>query len=57
MKQNLLKLFLEDESGVTVIEIVMILVVLIGLVIIFKNQLNSLIQSLLDKITKQSSSI
>jgi Flp pilus assembly pilin Flp len=38
MKQNLLKLFLEDESGVTVIEIVLILVVLIGLVIIFKNQ-------------------
>ena len=57
MKQNLLKLFLEDESGVTVIEIVLILVVLIGLVIIFKNQLNSLIRSLLDKITKQSSSI
>ena len=57
MKQNLLKLFLEDESGVTVIEIVLILVVLIGLVIIFKNQLNSLIQSLLDKKTKQSSSI
>lgn len=57
MKQNLLKLFLEDESGVTVIEIVLILVVLIGLVIIFKNQLNSLIQSLLDKIAKQSSSI
>lgn len=57
MKQNLLKLFLEDESGVTVIEVVLILVVLIGLVIIFKNQLNSLIQSLLDKITKQSSSI
>ena len=57
MTQNLIKLFLEDESGVTVIEIVLILVVLIGLVIIFKNQLNSLIQSLLDKITKQSSSI
>ncbi len=57
MRQNLLKLFLEDESGVTVIEIVLLLVVLIGLVIIFKNQLNSLIQSLLDKITKQSSSI
>ncbi len=57
MRQNFLKLFLEDESGVTVIEIVLILVVLIGLVIIFKNQLNSLIQSLLDKITKQSNSI
>ena len=57
MRQNFLKHFLEDESGVTVIEIVLILVVLIGLVIIFKNQLNSLIQSLLDKITKQSNSI
>lgn len=57
MRQNFLKLFLEDESGVTIIEIVLILVVLIGLVIIFKNQLNSLIQSLLDKITKQSNSI
>ena len=49
--------FFEDESAVGVIEVVLILVVLIGLVIIFKNQLNSLIQSLLDKITKQSSSI
>lgn len=28
MKQNLLKLFLEDESGVTVIEIVLILVII-----------------------------
>lgn len=57
MIRNLFKLFLEDESGVTVIEIVLILVVLIGLVILFKNQLNSLIQSLLDKVTKQSNSI
>ena len=51
MKQNLLKLFLEDESGVTVIEIVLILVVLIGLVIIFKNQLNSLIQYIFEYIS------
>lgn len=57
MIRNFFKLFLEDESGVTVIEIVLILVVLIGLVILFKNQLNSLIQSLLDKVTKQSNSI
>ncbi len=32
--------FWEDESGVGVIEIVLILVVLIGLVIIFKEQIN-----------------
>ena len=47
----------EENKGNSEFEIVLILVVLIGLVIIFKNQLNSLIQSLLDKITKQSSSI
>lgn len=57
MNRNLLKCFLEDESGVTVIEIVLILVVLIGLVIIFKKQLNALIQSLLNKVTNQSNTI
>ena len=46
--------FYEDESGITVIEIVLVLVVLIGLVIIFKKQL---IQSILSKITSQSNSI
>ena len=57
-KQNgLIRKFVEEEDAVGVVEIILILVVLIGLVIIFKNQLNSLIQSLLDKITKQSSSI
>ena len=35
------KSFLMDEDGVGVIEIVLILVVLIGLVIIFKKQINS----------------
>ena len=32
------KQFLKDEDGVGVVEIILILVVLIGLVIIFKNQ-------------------
>jgi len=49
--------FYDDESGITVIEIVLVLVVLIGLVIIFKKQLTSLIQSILSKITSQSNSI
>ena len=49
--------FYDDESGITVIEIVLVLVVLIGLVIIFKKQLTSLIQGILSKITSQSNSI
>lgn len=57
MRQNLLKLFLEDESGVTVIEIVLILVVLIGLVIIFKNQINKLLETIFKQINSQSKEV
>ena len=51
------KEFAADESGVGVVEMILILVVLIGLVIIFKKQLTDLVNSILSKITKQSNSI
>ena len=38
-----LKRFLMEEDGVGVIEVVLILVVLIGLVIVFKTQINKLL--------------
>lgn len=46
-----------EEEAVGVVEIILILVVLISLVIIFKDQLTSLVESILSKITKQSNSI
>lgn len=49
--------FLQEEDAVGVVEIILILVVLIGLVIIFKDQLTSLVENILSKITKQSNSI
>ena len=49
--------FWRQEEGVGVIEVVLILVVLIGLVIIFKEQLTNLVRSILSKIAKQSNSI
>lgn len=49
--------FLQEEDAVGVVEIILILVVLIGLVIIFKEQLTSLVNTILAKITKQSKSI
>lgn len=49
--------FMADEDAVGVVEIILILVVLIGLVIIFKSQLTSLVRSIFQKITNQSSSI
>lgn len=44
-------------SGVTVIELVLIIVILIALLIIFKTQLTDLLNTIFDKITSQSSAI
>ena len=52
-----IRAFLEEEEAISVIEIVLIIVVLIGLVIIFKNQLTSLVTSILNKIVSKSNSI
>ena len=49
--------FLQEEDAVGVVDIILILVVLIGLVMIFKDQLTSLVENILSKITKQSNSI
>ena len=49
--------FFEDESGVGVIEVVLILVVLIGLVIIFKNQINKLLETIFKQINSQSKEV
>lgn len=54
---NTARAFAKEEDAVGVVEIILILVVLIGLVIIFKDQLTSLVEKLLSKITKQSNSI
>lgn len=54
---ELAKGFAAEEDAVGVVEIILILVVLIGLVIIFKEQLTSLVKKILSKITKQSNSI
>lgn len=52
-----IKEFWAEEDAIGVVEIILILVVLIGLVIIFKKQLISLVESILAKVTKQSNSI
>lgn len=49
--------FIREEEAVGVVEIILILVVLIGLVVIFKEQLTSLVTKLLSKVTKQSNAI
>lgn len=54
---KLLEEFWKEEDAVGVVEIILILVVLIGLVLIFKEQLTSLVKNILSKVTKQSNSV
>ena len=55
--RRLMREFFLEEDAVGVVEIILILVVLIALVMIFKDQLTSLVKNILSKITKQSNSI
>lgn len=49
--------FLREEEGMGTVEIILILVVLIGLVIIFKTQMRSLVETIFEKITKDSKTV
>ena len=57
MNKKGLKEFIHEEEGMGTVEIILIIVVLIGLVIIFKEQLNDLVNEIFDKITKQAKKI
>ena len=52
-----LKNFIKEEDGMGTVEIILIIVVLIGLVIIFKEQLRSLVESVFEKITTDSNTV
>ena len=52
-----LREFWKDEQGVGVIELVLVLVVLIGLVIIFKKQITTLLQNIFKEINSQSNEV
>ena len=48
---------LEEEDGVGVIEIVLSLVLLIGLVAVFKNQINTLLRGIFENINTMSDEV
>lgn len=51
------KLFLEEEDGVGVVEIILILVVLIAMVAIFKSRITKLINNIFKNIDSQAGKI
>ena len=55
--KELVKGFIFEEDGVGTVELILILVVLIGLVIIFKSQITDLVESIFDTINSQAGKI
>lgn len=53
--RNLMRRFFKEEDGMGTVEIILIIVVLIGLVIIFKNQITGVVNTLFGKITNEIS--
>lgn len=49
--------FIKEEDGMGTVEIILIIVVLIGLVIIFKSQITKVVESIFNKITTQTNKI
>lgn len=49
--------FLSEERGVGVVELILVLVVLIGLVVIFRDQLTSLMDSIFERIINDSNAV
>ena len=52
-----LRNFIKDEDGIGVVEVILILLVLVGLVIIFKDQIVSLARSIFGSIGEQVNQI
>lgn len=49
--------FLREEDAIGVVELILILVVLIGLVVIFKSQLTSLVNTIFKSVTSDATSL
>lgn len=54
---NVLKKFWMDETASGVVELILIIVVLIGLVLIFKTQLTTIVNNIFKTITSQSNKV
>ncbi len=54
---NKFRQLMKDERGITTVEIILILVVLIALVLIFKEQMTDIVNNIFKTITSQSNKI
>lgn len=54
---NIIKEFINEEDGIGVVEIILILVILIALVLLFKNEITAIVKNAFSTIKTDSSSI
>ncbi len=55
--KNKIKMYLTEEEGIGVVEIILILVVLVALVIVFRKQITSIVENAFSKISSDSETI
>ena len=55
--RNFFRHFAKDESGMGVVEVILIIVVLIGLVIIFQTQITKVVKNIFKTITSKTGKI
>lgn len=51
------KNFLSEEDGMGVVEVILIIVILISLALLFKEQITNLVNNILKKITSQAGKV
>ena len=57
MRLKNLKDYFVEEDGMGTVEIILIIVVLVGIVLIFKTQITKLVNSIFEKITSQAEKV
>ena len=57
MKLKGVRQLLAEEEGMGTVEVILIIVVLVGLVIIFEEQITDIVNTIFSKITKQTNKI
>lgn len=55
--KNKLKMYLTEEEGIGVVEIILILVVLVALVIVFRKQITAIVENAFSTISSDSETI
>lgn len=55
--RRMIREFWGNEDGMGVVEVVLITIVLVGLVVIFKKQITSLVNTILSKMSSQAGKI